>query len=155
MGKQKSYDFRIMEQELIIKKALEAKKQLEKDRKKAELEQKQKKIESMMKDIEKALQKSPALSYSKSSPEYKALMETIKTGFPVNHVQQIIDPAPVPDPVPAPPAKPTIYEQIGRIAEHELGRPLVEGDQTYFADFIQAQDRRGLYFKNAFPQEEV
>jgi hypothetical protein len=68
-------------------------------------------------------------------------LELIKTGKVI--------PSPAVEQAPAD----NIYAQIGKLAEDELGRPLQEGDQTYFKTFIADQDARGNYFRKAFRGE--
>lgn len=141
MGTNKTYEERIKAQKDIMEKAAAKIKELEEAAAKKEEEKKQKKIESILKDIEKALSDSPILSCNKKSEEYKQILELIKTGkvIPDSAVEQAsVD---------------NIYTQIGKLAEDELGRPLQEGDQTYFKTFIADQDARGNYFRKAFRGE--
>lgn len=144
MATNKTYEERIQAQKEIMEKAAKRIKELEEAAAKKEEEKKQKKIESIMKDIEKALSDSPILSCSKKSDEYKQIISIIKNGTVDSPATAPVTPADTPDP------SPSIYEQIGRLAEEELGRPLQEGDQTYFKAFIDSQDKRGNYFKKAF-----
>ena len=140
MATNKTYEERIQAQKEIMEKAAKRIKELEEAAAKKEEEKKQKKIESILKDIEKALSDSPLLSYNKKSDEYKQIMAMIKNG---------VTEAPVTTPVPAEDPIPSIYEQIGKLAEEELGRTLQEGDQTRFKAFLEFQDRNTPYYRNA------
>ncbi len=140
MATNKSYEERIQAQKEIMEKAAIKIKELEEEAAKKKEEQKQKKIESIMKDIEKALSSSPLLSCNKKDEEYKKMLQIIKSGVTESSDQE-----------PAAASAPSIYEQIGKIAEAELGRPLQEGDQNRFKSFIEYQDRikDNPYYKNA------
>ena len=138
MGTNKTYEERIQAQKDIMEKAATKIKELEEAAAKKKEEQKQKKIESIMKDIEKALSSSPLLSFNKKDEEYKQIIKIIKSGI-----------SETPDQEPAPAPAPSIYEQIGQIAEAELGRPLQEGDQDRFKSFLEFQDRNNPYYRNA------
>ncbi len=140
MGTNKTYEERIQAQKEIMEKAAKKIEELKEAAAKKEEEKKQKKIESIMKDIEKALADSPLLSYNKKSDEYKKIISLIKNGVTESSTEAS---APASDPAPS------IYEQIGKLAEEELGRPLQEGDQTRFKGFIEFQDRNTPYYRNA------
>ncbi len=147
MARNKSTKEKLEEQIKVAEAAQKKVEELQKKYEEEEAAKKQKKIESITDDFRAALANSPILEYKKTSDEYKSVLRMIRTGVIEKKIEACADPAP------AAPAEPTIYEQIGRLAEQELGRPLVEGDQTYFAGFIQEQDRRGSYYRNAFPKE--
>lgn len=142
MGTNKTYEERIQAQKEIMKKAASKIKELEEAAAKKKEEQKQKKIESIMKDIEKALESSPLLSCNKKDEAYKKVIQIIRSGLKEAPEQE-------PETVPVPTPAPSIYEQIGQLAEAELGRPLQEGDQDRFKSFLEFQDRNTPYYRNA------